>query len=329
MLAEAALIRLREDYLAAVDDEERLAAIWHFRARHAEPPPDAEPELLRSVFEALLRRSVPGVSGAQLVAARLIRSLWLAQRAETVDLLLHDVTRLLLDAGPSFGDEERMLLRQALEHGCEQASPAALEHLCLALTDREVGRHLPPASTVVPDLETMRLIVRYAPSGIWPRLVGDLWRLYRPRFLRMEGQERSPHWREIGRHLLRRTLAEARPEDLGDTFLEFSAAIEDPARSVEAEFLNLLEPLTRWPIPPVLRLLERLARQDRHHPGYSPSTHGQAAVAAARVRARLEALGTAVAPAGVPQAAGTEVAPAPGEHRPDGGRIGASAPERA
>jgi hypothetical protein len=320
MDTRGALTAFRDTYLAAGDDEERLSAIWGFRAGDLDALTDPDPAALRAVFEALLGHSGESGSDAELAAIRLIRILWRGLSRTALAAVFHDVSLALLDRCRTLPPSEREIAREAIDSGCEAVDPRLVEALCRELTAREVSRCCRSAScrgagravprAPIPDFEALRLVVRHSPAGLWSHLVRDLWRLYPPKRFRATGVERTAFWHDIARGMLRRTFEEAQPGDLGDAAPIFFAWVEDLDGMPDLEVEPLLRAMVAWPVPPVVRLLERL--EQRSGTGWSSQRFRHKVAAAAReARAALEALGAEVAPAAVPEGQGSEAAPAP------------------
>jgi hypothetical protein len=331
-----ALIEFRESFLAARGDGQRLAAIRLLRAALPELPVHIEPDTLEPVLDALLRHALRDGPDARFATARLLRDLWRRLHRETLDPLFSRFTERMLESLPDHDLDVRITLRDAVAAGIEIAGPSYVEAFCRDVTAREVARcltararsrgrlGLPPA----PNFDALRLVVKYAPTGIWPELVRDLWSLYnldlnvaeklartanlsvsraksRAEVRRASNgkQERVEICWDIARRLARRTLEEARPDDLGDAAPGFFAWLESLTGVAEQEAGALIPSLVAWAVPPAIPVLEC----------WSKSAHGEelrwkASRAAVALRAAL-GITPELVPAPPAHGTGHEVAP--------------------
>jgi hypothetical protein len=318
MPAADALRQFQEAYLAAADADERLAAIWHYRAGHPHPPGDSDPALLRSLIGTLLNHAVQDAPDARLAAARLLRSLWRDLSRETVDEVFQDVTLLLLRRCPALGEGERAVLWEAIEGGFASASPTAVERFCRELIAGGADRSLPPfplphgrpgpQSLGAANLDMFRLVVKYASRDLWPSIARDLWMLFSVDVRPIMRLESTAFWQEIGRGMLRRTLQELQPSDLKDAAPRFLRWVEDLSHTTlpQDELEPLLPALVAWPVAAIARALERWSTVW----WFSREFRGEAGHAAAAIRAALGTLGTEVMAGEMAPGTGSEPSPA-------------------
>lgn len=122
------------------------------------------------------------------------------------------------------------------------------------------------------------------------------------------------HW-ALAAKMLRRTLGEARPGDLGDAAPGFFAWLEELAGMPEEELEPVLPLLPHWPLLATARVLERWAAAPTMRdlllgePSHSREFRRKAADAAAALRSALGE-GAELVPAPAPHGDGGEPAPA-------------------
>jgi hypothetical protein len=343
MRFEDAMTLFRERYAVARDDSRRRAAIRQFRSAALPSDPGADVTSLTAVLKTLLDHAGRDGAAARRAALELVQQLWRGLSRRSMDALFTELIPRLTECYDALGATEREVAREIVRCGFKIASPALVEGWSLATVTAEAKRCFEPAVPYCvrigwfafalhppPNLDLLRLVVEHAPARVWPRLVRDLWRLYNLDFNLADslvlssrpplGQERhrvqvrrtsrghrvvvTSCW-DLAERMLRRTLTQARPEDLGDAAPLFFEWLETLAVLPEDDLRPFPRLLVNWAVPPVVRVLDRWGAPPRlwdrlRGASARSALRGDVARALAEVRAALGASREVVPAASLP-----------------------------